>query len=401
MGKPYAKLARQVTASTTLAIDSAYKQMLAEGQDVVGFGTGEPDFNTPDDIKQAGIAAIENNFTRYTPAAGTEELRKAVCDYTYADIGVQYQPNQVVVSSGAKHNIFLALACLVDPGDEVILPAPYWVSYPEQIAMVGGAAKIVNGDAANGFAPDVNDIAAAITPKTKAIIINSPSNPTGMVIDREKLSAIAALCVKHGIYILSDEIYTKLVYDGITAASVPALGEDVKELTVLISGVSKSYAMTGWRIGYACANKELTSLMANYQSHSTSSPSTVSQKAAVAALRGDGAGVEQMRRVFEKRRNLFLELAKDIPGIHCVKPQGAFYIMMSMSGLAGKTLYGHQIKNADDFAGLLLDKAKVAVVPCSGFGAPDYMRWSYAVAEANIEKGLSRLKTFIENGLAQ
>ncbi len=396
MKQQYSTRAMQVTASTTLAIDAQFKQMQAEGLDVIGFGAGEPDFNTPEHIKDAAIDAVHANQTRYTPAAGTEQLRKAICAQIKRDHGLDYEPSQIVVSSGAKHNLYIAFACLLNPGDEVILPAPYWVSYAEQIAMCGGVPVVVNTDEHNGFDLTVADIAAAITPKTKAILINSPSNPTGMIIPRDKLLSIAQLCVDNEIFIISDEIYDKLVYDGAEFTSVPTLSPEIKALTVLISGVSKSYAMTGWRVGYAAANKQLAKLMANYQSHSTSSPSTVSQKAAVAALLGDQSSVEEMRKVFAHRRALFLEKAAEIPFIQVVKPQGAFYVMMSIEALVGKTMYGRVIGNADDFAELLLDKAMVAVVPCTGFGAPNYLRWGYATSDENIVKGLERLKGFIE-----
>ena len=282
--KELSTIAKAVRASTTMAIDAMFKQMKADGVDVIGFGAGEPDFNTPEFIKDAGIAAIQNNVTRYTPAAGTVELRQAVCDRMKADFGLDYKPAQVVVSSGAKHLVYLALRALVNPGDEVILPAPYWVSYIELIRMVGGVPVVVTATEAEHFKLTAEKLEKAITPKTKAIMLNNPSNPTGMMYSREELEALAAVCTEADIYVISDEIYACLVYDGGEFTSFAALSEDAKERTILINGVSKAYAMTGWRIGYACANDQIAKVMANYVSHSTGSPVAISQKASVAAL---------------------------------------------------------------------------------------------------------------------
>ena len=254
--KKLSQIASAVQASTTMAIDALFKQMKADGIDVIGFGAGEPDFNTPDDIKAAGIAAIENNFTRYTPAAGTVELRQAICDRMKADCGLSYKPSQVVVSSGAKHAVYLALRAIVDPGDEVILPAPFWVSYYELIKMVGGVPVVVTATEAENFKLTAEKLEAAITSKTKALILNNPSNPTGMVYGREELQALADVCVKHDLYVVDDEIYYGLLYDGQTFTSLASLGEEIKERAIIINGVSKSYAMTGWRIGYACADRK-------------------------------------------------------------------------------------------------------------------------------------------------
>ena len=267
--KELSRIASAVQASTTMAIDAMFKQMKADGVDVIGFGAGEPDFNTPDNIKAAGIAAIEQNITRYTPAAGTVELRQAVCGRMKADYGLEYKPSQVVVSSGAKHLVYLALRAVVNPGDEVILPAPYWVSYIELIKMVGGVPVVVTATEAEHFKLTAEKLSAAITPRTKAILLNNPSNPTGMMYDREELEAIAAVCTQADIYVISDEIYACLTYDGRTFTSFASLSSDAKERTILVNGVSKAYAMTGWRIGYACANDVIAKVMANYVSHST------------------------------------------------------------------------------------------------------------------------------------
>ena len=393
--KELSRIAQSIQASSTMAIDAMFKQMKADGIDVIGFGAGEPDFNTPDNIKQAGIEAIEHNVTRYTPSAGTVELRQAVCDRMKADCGLDYKPGQVVVSSGAKHLVYLALRAMVNPGDEVILPAPYWVSYIELIRMVGGIPVVVTATEAEHFKISAEKLEAAITPKTKAMILNNPSNPTGMMYSREELEAIAAVCLKHEIYVISDEIYACLAYDGKKSTSFAALSPEIKELTVLVSGVSKAYAMTGWRIGYACANETIAKIMANYVSHSTGSPVAICQKAAVEALTSPQDQVETMRQAFEERRNYIVERMNSIPGVSCIKPEGAFYVMMNLEQLIGKTIHGVKITDDDVFADALLKYGLVAVVPGSGFGAPNFVRWSYATSMENIKEGLNRLEKFL------
>ena len=393
--KELSTIAQAVRASTTMAIDAMFKQMKADGVDVIGFGAGEPDFNTPEFIKDAGIAAIQNNVTRYTPAAGTVELRQAVCDRMKADFGLDYKPAQVVVSSGAKHLVYLALRALVNPGDEVILPAPYWVSYIELIRMVGGVPVVVTATEAEHFKLTAEKLEKAITPKTKAIMLNNPSNPTGMMYSKEELEALAAVCAKADLYVISDEIYACLVYDGRKFTSFASLSEDAKERTILINGVSKAYAMTGWRIGYACANEKIAKVMANYVSHSTGSPVAISQKASAAALSGPQDEVETMRQAFEERRNYIVERMNQIPGVSCIMPEGAFYVMMNLEQLIGKTIHGVEITNDDVFADAFLKYGLVAVVPGSGFGAPNFVRWSYATSMDNIKEGLARLEKFL------
>lgn len=379
-----------------MAIDAMAKQMKADGIDVVGFGAGEPDFNTPDNIKEAGIKAIEDNFTRYTPASGTVALKQAICDRMKLDLDLDYVPGQVVVSNGAKHCVYLALQALVDPGEEVILPAPYWVSYLELIKMVGGKPVVVTAGEEQDFKITAEQLEAAITPNTKAFILNNPSNPTGMVYSKEELEALANVCLKHDIYIIADEIYYTLLYDGVPFTSVASLGDDVKDITVLINGVSKAYAMTGWRIGYALANLRIAKVMSSYVSHSTGSPCSVSQAAAVTALTGEQYSVEKMRQAFEERRNYLVERMNAIEGVSCIKPQGAFYVMMNMSKIKGKVINGFKIKTSDDFCSAFLKYALVATVPCSGFGAPDFVRWSYATSMENIKKGMDRLEAFLQ-----
>lgn len=385
----------QVQASTTMAIDSLAKQMKADGIDVIGFGAGEPDFNTPDHIKAAAERALKNNVTRYTPASGTPALKKAICERMLADCGVEYNPSQVVVSSGAKHCVYLALRTLVNPGDEIILPAPFWVSYLELIKMVGGEPVVVTTEEEAQFKLTPAQLRASITPKTKAIILNNPSNPTGMMYSREELQALADVCIEHDLYIIADEIYYCLVYDGLEFTSVVSLGEEVKARTLLINGVSKAYAMTGWRIGYVLCDEKIAKVMSNYVSHSTGSPCAISQAASEAALSGPQEMVETMRKAFERRRNYIVERMNTIEGVSCINPEGAFYVMMNIEKLLGKTIHGELINNADDFSAAFLKHGLVATVPCTGFGAPTFVRWSYATSIDNIRKGLDRLEVFL------
>lgn len=393
--KKISSIASGVAASTTLAIDSMFKQMKADGIDVVGFGAGEPDFHTPDNIKQAGIKAIEDNLTTYTPASGTLELKKAICHRVKEDHGLDYTTSQVVVASGAKHNVFIALSVLTDPGDEVILPSPYWVSYLEMIKMVGAVPVVLTAGEESNFKITAAQLEAAITDKTKCLILNNPSNPTGMVYSRQELEAIAKVCVEKDIYVISDEIYDCLLYDGLTYTSFAQLGEDVKERTILINGVSKAYAMTGWRIGYALANESLAKAMSNYVSHSTGAPATFAQKGAAEAFSGPQESRELMRQAFEQRRNYIVDRMNKISGVSCLKPQGAFYVMMNITQLLGKTIHGVVINDADDFSNVFLKEGLVATVPCTGFGAPQFVRWSYATSMENIKEGLDRLEKFL------
>ena len=395
--KPISKIAAGVQASTTLAIDSLFKQMKAEGQDVVGFGAGEPDFPTPEHIKQAGIEAIENNYTKYTPAAGLMQLREAARYRLRTDFGLEYEPTQIVVASGAKHSVYVALMTLCDPGDEVVIAAPYWVSYSEMVQQAGAVPVIVAAGEEQDFKITAAQLDAAITEKTKVFMLNSPCNPTGMVYTREELEAIAEVCCRHNIYVIADEIYCNLVYDDIGFVSFASLGEDVKERTIIVNGVSKSYAMTGWRIGYSASNPQLAKVMSNYLSHSTSAPSTVSQHAAIVALRGPQEDMQVMKRAFEERRDHLVERMNRIEGVSCIKPQGAFYVMMNMKKFLGKSMYGKTIQSAEDFAQLFLEKGLVATVPCTAFAAPGFVRWSYATSLAEIDKGLDRLEAFIKN----
>ncbi len=393
--KELSRIASAIEPSATMAIDTLFKQMKAEGQDVIGFGAGEPDFPTPDYIKRAGIQAIENNDTKYTPSSGTVELRKAVCQRLKADCGLDYAHTQIAVSNGAKPCVYVSLQALVNPGDEVILPAPYWVSYIELIRMVGGVPVTIQAKEAAGFKITPEQLAAAITPKTKCIILNNPSNPTGMMYSRAELEAIAKICVEKDIYVIADEIYYRLVYDGEKFVSIASLNEEIKARTLLVNGVSKSYAMTGWRIGYVAANPDIAKVISNYLSHCTGSPSAISQKAALTALTAPQDSIEEMRKAFEERRNYMVQRMNQIEGVSCIKPEGAFYVMMNIKQLLGQERHGSVIRNADDFGSLFLKYGKVAVVPGTSFDAPKFVRWSYATSMENIEEGLNRLEKFL------
>ena len=379
-----------ISESPTLAIDAKYKAMKAEGQDVIGFGAGEPDFDTPEHIKQAAIDAINDGFTKYTPAAGTVELKKAICAKLEKENGLSYKPNQIVVSNGAKHSLVNAFGAILNPGDEVIIPAPYWVSYPEMVKLADGVPVTLMTTEENGFRFTIDEMRAAITPKTRAIVINSPSNPTGMMYTEDDLRALAELAVEKNIYIVSDEIYEHLIYDGRKHISIASFGEEIQKLVIVVNGVSKSYAMTGWRIGYTASAPEIAKIMSNVQSHATSNPCSVSQKAAVAAISGPQDQIKPMLAAFQKRRDYMVSRINSMAGVSCLKPEGAFYVMMNISKLLGK-----YADSADELCAKLLEEVKLALVPGTGFEAPNYVRWSYATSMENIEKGLDRLEQFL------
>lgn len=388
------KKAQGITPSPTLTIDAKYKSMVADGVDAVGFGCGEPDFDTPQYIKDAAIAAMLAGQTKYTPAAGTMALRKAVAAKFLRENGISYEPTQIVISNGAKHSLMNTFLVLLNPGDEVIIPAPCWVSYPEMVKLADGVPVTVETAEENDFKASVKDFEKVLSPKTKAIVINSPSNPTGMVYTEAELSEIADFAVKNDLYVISDEVYEHLIYEG-KHISIASLGEEIKKRTITINGVSKTYAMTGWRIGFAAADEKIAKAMASIQSHGASNPNSIAQAAAVAALSGGLSEVESMRAEFEKRRDYLTNAINEIDGVSCRKPQGAFYIMMNIDGVLGKAYNGERIESADDFARLFLEAEKVAIVPGTGFGAPNYVRWSYAVDMEHIKKGVERLKTFL------
>jgi aspartate aminotransferase len=377
--------AAQLTPSLTLSIDSKAKAMKAEGIDVCGFGAGEPDFDTPEHIKAAAIEALQAGFTKYTPSAGIPELRAAIAEKLAADNGLTYRAGQVVVSNGAKHSCYNAILATCQPGDEVIIPSPYWVSYPDMVRLVGAEPVIVPTMERNNWKMRPEDFENAMTPRTKMLIMNSPCNPTGSVYTREELEAIVEVAGGEDIYILSDEIYEKLVYDDAKHVSIASLSKEAYDLTITVNGFSKSYAMTGWRLGYLAAPEAVVKAVDSIQSHTTANPSSFSQRGALAALKGDQQAVADMREEFDMRRNYMIDRLSKIPNVTAVKPQGAFYVLVNVSQL-GLT--------SQNFADRLLSKANVAVVPGAAFGDDRTIRLSYATSIDIIKKGLDRLQDF-------
>jgi aspartate aminotransferase len=377
--------AAQLTPSLTLSIDSKAKAMKAEGIDVCGFGAGEPDFDTPEHIKAAAIEALQAGFTKYTPSAGIPELRAAIAEKLAADNELTYRPGQVVVSNGAKHSCYNAILATCQPGDEVIIPAPYWVSYPDMVRLVGAEPVIVPTMERNNWKMRPEDFENAMTPRTKMLIMNTPCNPTGSVYTREELEAIVEVASGEDIYILSDEIYEKLVYDDAKHVSIASLSKEAYDLTITVNGFSKSYAMTGWRLGYLAAPEAVAKAVDSIQSHTTANPSSFSQRGALAALKGDQQAVSDMREEFDMRRNYMIDRLSRIPNVTAVKPQGAFYVLLNVSQL-GLT--------SQNFADRLLSKANVAVVPGVAFGDDRTIRLSYATSIDIIKKGLDRLQDF-------
>jgi aspartate aminotransferase len=365
--------------------------MKADGLDVVAFGAGEPDFDTPEHVKQAAVDALAKGFTKYTPSAGIPALRKAIVEKLERDNGLKYGPANVIVSCGGKHSLYNVFQALIDSGDEVIIPAPYWVSYPEQVKLAEGTPVILETTDSRGFAPTVAQIEAAITPKTKAFVLNSPSNPTGAMWPRATIEALAELAVRHDFYVISDEIYEKIVYDGNRPLSIASLGEEIKRRTITVNGVSKTYSMTGWRIGYAAGEADLIAAMGRLQDSVTSNPTSISQYAALAALTGPQSFLDDWVGEFDRRRGVIVDALNAIPGISCRKPDGAFYVFPNVSGLYGKRYKGRTIESGDDVTDYLLARVQVAVVPGSGFGAPDYVRLSYATSMDAIRKGMDRI----------
>lgn len=389
------KRAMAIHPSPTLTIDAKAKELKAKGFDVVGFGAGEPDFDTPQPIKSSAYQALNDGHTKYTPASGTVELKKAVCTKLLRDQNLQYEPKNVIIGCGAKHVLYNLFQAICDAGDEVLLPAPYWVSYSEQVSLADGRPVIVPTREEAGFKLSPEEFRAAITSKTKAIVLNSPSNPTGAVYTREELQGLADVAVEKGILVISDEIYEKLIYDGDKHISVAELGPEIKALTFIVNGVSKTFSMTGWRIGYGVGDAEIIKAMSDLQSHSTSNPTTFCQTASIEALVNPPAEVGMMVAEFERRRNYMVERIQKIPGLRCNKPAGAFYVFANISGIIGKNYKGRMITDGDVLAEMLLDSAGVAVVPGSGFGTPEYIRLSYAISKERIEEGLDRIAKFV------
>ena len=377
--------AAQLTPSLTLSIDSKAKAMKSEGIDVCGFGAGEPDFDTPEHIKAAAIEALQAGFTKYTPSSGIPELRQAIAEKFAADNGLTYRASQIVVSNGAKHACYNAILATCQPGDEVIIPAPYWVSYPDMVRLVGAEPVIVPTMERNSWKMRAEDFENAMTPRTKMLILNSPCNPTGAVYTREELQAIVDVATEEDIYILSDEIYEKLIYDDAQHHSIASLSKAAYDLTITVNGFSKSYAMTGWRLGYLAAPDAIAKAVDSIQSHTTANPSSFSQRGALAALRGDQQALADMREEFDMRRNYMFDRISKIPNVTAVKPQGAFYVLVNISQL-GLT--------SQNFSDRLLSKANVAVIPGAAFGDDRTIRLSYATSIDVIKKGLDRFQDF-------
>jgi len=377
----------------TLSIDAMAKKLKQEGCDVVGFGAGEPDFDTPENIRTAAKKALDMGLTRYTPAAGMLELRNAIAQRFHDKYGLSYEPDDIVVSNGGKHSLFNVFAAILNPGDEVIIPVPYWVTYPELVRMSDGVPVFVQ--TGPSLKATADDIRGALTSKTKALILNTPSNPCGTVYTRRELEEIAAVAVDADIVVVSDEIYDELVYDG-EHVSIASLGPAIKENTIVVNGLSKTYAMTGWRIGYTASSRQVAKVMGAYQSHATSNPNSIAQYAGIVALRGPQDSVAQMKQAFDRRRKLLFNLINDIDGLSCEMPGGAFYAMMNISGIKGKTYDGVPINTSLEFAEALLKHTLTAVVPGAAFGADDYVRLSYAIKDENIVKGLARIKEFVQ-----
>lgn len=390
------KLAAQIAPSSTLAITAKANELKSQGVDVISFGAGEPDFDTPEYIQQAAIDAMRQGFTKYTPASGLLSLRKAIASKLKKDNDVTYSPEQIVVNNGAKHSLINAFMTILDPEDEVIIPAPYWLSYPEMVKIAGGKPVFIYTQKTNQFKLQPEELEAAINNKTKALVINSPSNPTGVVYSREELEILANLAVKHKLWIISDEIYEYLIDEDVKHTCIASLSEEIYNHTITINGLSKSHAMTGWRIGYLAAPLEVAQAADNIQSHATSNVNTIAQKAAEAALLTENEFLSNMVKEFTRRRAYMYAQLTQIEGLDLIKPQGAFYCFIDISKLYGKSYKEHLIQSTDDFARLILEVMNVALVPCKDFGTPDCIRLSYAVSQEGIEKGLERIKSFID-----
>ncbi|MCL4244739.1 MAG: pyridoxal phosphate-dependent aminotransferase [Candidatus Dadabacteria bacterium] len=384
--------ANRIQPSATLAITAKEKALKAQGVDVVGFGAGEPDFDSPDYVKEAAIKAIEKGYTKYTPVGGIDQLKDAIIERMKLDYGFGYEKAELIVSCGAKHTLFNLTQAIIDVGDEVIIPAPYWVSYPEQVILAEGKPVILETREENGFRIDPDELKKLITPRTKALVLNYPSNPTGVTYSEDELKAIVDVAMAAGITIISDEIYDKIIYDGTKHTPVASLGDDVKKATILVNGTSKTYSMTGWRIGFAAGDKEVIKAMANIQGQSTSNPTSISQWAAVSAYASPHDLIVERTAEFEKRKNYIVERLNSIPGIKCVSPKGAFYAFPNVSSFYGKSFNGKTVDSSLDFTGFLLEEAKVAVVPGDSFGSDAHVRISFATSMENIVKGMDRIE---------
>ncbi|SDL67551.1 aspartate aminotransferase [Sediminibacillus halophilus] len=384
---------KTLTPSSTLAITAKAKELKNQGHDVIGLGAGEPDFNTPQNILDAAEKAMRDGHTKYTPSGGLPALKEAIINKLEQDQQLEYSPEEIIVTNGAKHGLYTLFQVLLNPGDEVIIPAPYWVSYPEQVKLAQGMPVVVESKEANQFKITPEQLEQAITDKTKAVILNSPSNPTGVMYSEEELIAIGDICLKHDLLIVSDEIYEKLIYTDQQHVSIAQLSEPLKKQTIVINGVSKSHSMTGWRIGYAAGDSTIIKAMTGLASHSTSNPNSIAQYAALEAYSGSQDKVEEMRQAFQERLENLYQLITDIPGISCVKPKGAFYLFPNVR----EAVKANGFSNVDDWVAALLEEEKVALVPGSGFGAPENIRLSYAISLPQLEEAANRIKRFVQN----
>lgn len=385
-----------IEPSITLEISAKAKALKDSGVDVISFSIGEPDFNTPDNIRQEGKRAIEEGLTKYTPVGGIPQLKKAVCKRLKIDNNLDYSPENILVSSGGKHSIYNALMAILNPGDEVIIGVPYWVSYPEMVRLADGVPVFIETKEENDFKFSVLDLEKIKTTSTKALIINTPSNPTGSIYSENELREIAEWAVENDVFVISDELYEKLIYDNYKHVSIASFNDQIKDLTILINGMSKAYAMTGWRIGFTAAHKDIIKLMNNLQGQTTSNPSSIAQYASVVGLNDDLSSLDEMKKEFDKRRIYMYETINSIKGLSCRRPKGAFYIMLNISKLKGRTIKGINVDSSLDISNLLLDKGNVAVVPGIAFGDDNYIRLSYATSMENIEEGLKRIRQVVE-----
>ena len=391
------RIAREVKTSATLAITAKAKQLKAKGVDVIGFGAGEPDFDIPENVKNAAIQAIKDGYNKYTPTSGAPELKEAICEKLLKDNKLKYNPSQIIVSAGAKQSILNTVLVLCDTGDEAIIPTPYWVSYPEMVIMAGAKPVFLNTTDKDKFKITKESLAKAITPKTKLLFMNSPGNPTGMVYTEKELREIVGFAVEKGLYVISDEIYEKILYDGAQHFSPATFSDECYKKVITVNGFSKVYAMTGWRLGYAAGPEEIIKAATNIQDHTTSGANSVAQKAGVEALKGNQDSVTMMVREFDKRRKYIVERLNKIKGVSCLLPQGAFYAFPKVSDLYIKKISGQSVNNSFDLVNLLLEKAHVAFVPGAPFGSDEYIRISYATSMENIEKGLDRFENFLSS----
>jgi aspartate aminotransferase len=384
--------ARNIKPSQTLAIDSRAKAMKAEGIDIVNFGVGEPDFDTPDHIKEAAIKAIRDGFTKYTKVGGIDPLKDAIIDKFKSDNGLDYVREEIIVSCGAKHSLYNIAQALLSSGDEVLIPSPYWVTYPVQVLLNDAVPVFVKTYEEDSFMVKPEAIRSHITKKTKALILNSPSNPTGLTYTKKTLEQLAEIALEYNLYVISDEIYEKLIYEGVIHTSIASLGAEIKDRTIVVNGLSKSYAMTGWRVGYAAGPKEIITAMTNIQSQSTSNPTSIAQKAAVEALRGPQDFIHEMTTEFDRRRRFLIPELNTITGISCISPTGAFYAFPNTSKLYGTSLHNKAISSSSDLALYLLDSAQVALVHGNAFGDDNHIRLSYATSVDELRKGINRIK---------